>query len=96
MPYNQVNELMQKQIDNKRIGIGHTYADPERMNVTYGRSRIDQKSSWPAVCLYCGKVCGGGNDWTQAADTLETAVEHRTGICIDCSTKRFPQFYTDT
>ena len=78
-----------------RIGTGHASTGPERRSVKYRRRNTDRRSSWPAVCIYCGKVCGGSNDWTQAADTIETTVEHRASICIDCSSKRFPQFYTD-
>lgn len=96
MTYHQLNKLIRKRFENIRLGAGHTYTAPERRRVKFKRSSIDRKSNWPSVCIYCGKVCGGSNDWTQTADTIETTVEHRTGICIDCSLKRFPQFYTDT
>jgi len=95
MLFTKFTKLIQRRIGNMRTGTGRAYTDPERRRVHYRCSILARKSSWPAVCMYCGNVCVDGSDWTHAADTSETTAEHRVSICVDCSSKRFPQFYSD-
>ena len=77
-------------IRDRRMRGAFSYSGPERRDLKYRRS------GEAAICIYCGEVCGDSRGWNQGESTLETTVEGRGGICTDCSSKRFPQFYTDT
>ncbi len=81
---------------DRRIAEASTYTGPERRVLNHRRSGIDRRNGWPSVCVYCGEVCGGYDGWSQMSATIETKIEFQTGICTDCSSKRFPQFYTDS
>jgi len=71
------------------------YTGTERRVVEHRRTGYDRRKGWPTVCVYCGKVCGVNKGWVQGAATVETTVESQIGICIECSPKKFPQFYVD-
>ena len=80
---------------DRRMGGGAAYTGPERRALRYRRSGTERRTGWPAVCIYCGQVIGDHSGWSQASETIESTVECRTGICMECSAKRFPQFYSD-
>jgi hypothetical protein len=80
---------------NRRMKGTATYTGTEKRSLKSRRSGIDRRTQ-PAVCIYCGKVCGSGSNWSQGAATIETTTKCRKGICTDCSSNRFPQFYADT
>ncbi|CAB5117795.1 hypothetical protein D3OALGA1CA_3219 [Olavius algarvensis associated proteobacterium Delta 3] len=48
------------------------------------------------VCIYCGKVCNDGAAWVPLERYIEdhSGTEFSNSICPDCSSLRFPQFYT--
>jgi hypothetical protein len=76
-------------IPDRRKKVSTTYIGIER------RKMMPRRNLEVVTCIYCGRICGSQDDLSQAASTIETTVECRAGICIDCSTKRFPQFYAD-
>jgi hypothetical protein len=75
-------------VRDRRMRGASSHTGPERRSLKYRRS------GEAAVCIYCGEVCGDSKGWNQGDSTIETSVEYRGGICTDCSSKRFPQFYT--
>lgn len=78
---------------DRRNGENPSYSGPERRQLKYRRIGIDRRGSLPAVCIYCGSVRDPQGDWTKDQAPLHPDVEPRTGICIDCSKEKFPQFY---
>ncbi len=80
---------------DRRKGGTSTYTGPERRKLTYRRLGLDRRGLLPAVCMYCGKTCGDQKGWSKDSLTIETTAECRMGICADCSSRKFPQFYTD-
>ena len=94
MIFTKFTKLIRRRIGNIRTGTGRAYTDPERGREQYSRTILAGKSIWPAVCMYCGNVCVDGGEWKQAAEKTETTAEHRVSICLDCSVKRFPRFYS--
>ena len=80
---------------DRRMGGVSTYTGPERRILKDRRISLDRRGLLPAVCMYCGKACGDQRDWGKDSVTIETTVEGRMGICTDCSSRRFPQFYTE-
>jgi len=67
---------------DRRTSGTYLYTGPERRVLKYRRS------DGAAVCIYCGKACGESKGWTQGASTIETVVECRTGICIECCSSK--------
>ncbi len=94
LPSNRTN-MAQAGISNRRTGrdrrvVGTSaYAGPERRKLNCRRT-VDL-----ATCIYCGKLCGDKRNRIQKASIADTIVENQAGVCIECSSKRFPQFYTD-
>lgn len=68
---------------------------PDRRIKLDRRSGSDRRTGLPSVCVCCGKVCKSHKEWLQGAVTQETKIEYRTGICMECSKKKFPQYYND-
>ena len=64
------------------------YAGPERRILRHRRT------SDLIVCLYCKQNSGPRGDWSENITLLEDVDGCRAGICPDCSSKRFPQFYS--
>jgi len=73
----------------------YPYKGPERRARKHRRSGYDRRNGWPTVCVYCGKACEPDKGWVQGAATIETTVQSQVGLCVECSHKKFPQFYTD-
>jgi len=78
---------------DRRNGGNPSYSGPERRRLKYRRIGLDRRGSMPAVCMYCGSVRDSQGDWTQDQAPLHPDIKPRTGICIDCSKEKFPQFY---
>ena len=77
---------------DRRTGGAFAYRGSER-RLADRRSGRDRRAEWPAVCIYCGKAYGVQEDWIQGTSTIESKIEFRSGVCPDCSTEKFPQFY---
>jgi hypothetical protein len=80
---------------DRRKGGTSTYTGPERRILKYRRTGLDRRDLLPAICMYCGKTCGDQIGWSKNSVTIETSVETRMGICTECSSRKFPQFYSD-
>ncbi len=91
----QVRSSERRTSCDRRVGGAYPYTGPERRKLTHRRLGLDRRGLLPSVCIYCGKACGADRGWSQGAATIEKTVKCRNGICIDCSAKKFPQFYTD-
>ncbi|CAD7844654.1 MAG: hypothetical protein [Olavius algarvensis Delta 4 endosymbiont] len=79
---------------DRRVSKEPSYSGPERRQLKYRRIGIDRRGSLPAVCIYCGSVRDSQGDWTKDQEPLHAGDNPRTGICIECSKEKFPQFYT--
>ncbi len=93
--------MKQRTISERRNGLDRRttdtglYASAERRKLKHRRLGLDRGGLLGNVCIYCGKVCGADNGWVQSESTAEPTVECRNGLCADCSSEKFPQFYSD-
>jgi len=78
---------------DRRVNEDKSYSGPERRQLKHRRIGIDRRGSLPAVCIYCGSVRDSQGDWSKDQAPLHPSEKPRTGICIDCSKEKFPQFY---
>ena len=90
-----------RKISDRRTGLdrrttgSYLYTGPEKRKLKHRRLGLDRRGLLGNVCIHCGKVCGADNGWVQSDSTVEPTVECRNGICVDCSSEKFPQFYSD-
>ena len=75
---------------DRRTHGASSYSGTERRSLMYRRG-LDL-----VACIYCKKVCDAYGNWSQTASVTENITEYRAGICPECSSTRFPQFYTNT
>jgi len=80
---------------DRRVGGAVAYSGPEKRTLKYRRVGLDRRGLLHTVCLYCGQSCDDQRSWSHNSVTIETTADFRMGICSDCSSKKFPQFYTD-
>ncbi len=80
---------------DRRTDATALYTGPERRELKYRRLGLDRRGLLGNVCTYCGNVCGDKGGWFQGAAAVEPTVECRNGICAECSSEKFPQFYSD-
>ena len=73
---------------DRRTAGTYLYTGPERRTLKHRRSGFDRRNGLTAFCIYCGEVC--------SPPAMEISVGRRTGICPDCCSNWFPQFYTDS
>jgi len=78
---------------DRRNGGNPSYAGPERRQLKHRRIGIDRRGSLPAVCIYCGSVRDSEGNWVNGQAPMDPNEKPRTGICMDCSKEKFPQFY---
>ena len=74
---------------DRRMAVRSAYTGPERRINTF-RRKVDL-----VVCIYCKRACGSHGKWDQDRSTMKDIDECQAGICPDCSSRRFPKFYTD-
>ena len=93
--------MQQRRTSDRRTGLNRRredaspYTGPERRQLKHRRIGLDRRGLLANNCIYCGSSCGQG-DLSASSSTTEANVESRDGICTDCSSKKYPQYYIDS